>query len=106
LFKPAPQTPPGEFFKPRGKKAGEGTRTLDNHVGNVVLYQLSYTRRNLRLLQSPDQHKHAESPDITIIMQHETTGSTGNRGRFLTQTLRQIMDDSFATSTDHTDISP
>jgi hypothetical protein len=39
-------------------------------------------------------------------MQHETTGSTGNRGRFLTQTLRQIMDDSFATSTDHTDISP
>ena len=26
------------------KRAGEGTRTLDNHVGNVVLYQLSYTR--------------------------------------------------------------
>gem|GEM_PF-6336228 len=26
------------------KKAGEGTRTLDNDVGNVVLYQLSYTR--------------------------------------------------------------
>ena len=25
-------------------KAGEGTRTLDNDVGNVVLYQLSYTR--------------------------------------------------------------
>src|SRR5690554_3277814 len=27
-------------------RAGEGTRTLDIHVGNVVLYQLSYTRRS------------------------------------------------------------
>lgn len=25
-------------------KAGDGIRTHDNHVGNVVLYQLSYTR--------------------------------------------------------------
>ena len=25
-------------------RAGDGTRTRDNHVGNVVLYQLSYTR--------------------------------------------------------------
>ena len=24
-------------------KAGDGIRTHDNHVGNVVLYQLSYT---------------------------------------------------------------
>ena len=30
-------------------KAGEGTRTLDSHVGNVVLYQLSYTRIVSRL---------------------------------------------------------
>ena len=30
----------------RGNKngAGDGVRTHDNHVGNVVLYQLSYTR--------------------------------------------------------------
>ena len=25
-------------------EAGDGIRTHDNHVGNVVLYQLSYTR--------------------------------------------------------------
>lgn len=25
-------------------RAGDGIRTHDNHVGNVVLYQLSYTR--------------------------------------------------------------
>ena len=29
----------------KGKKAGDGIRTHDNDVGNVVLYQLSYTRR-------------------------------------------------------------
>jgi hypothetical protein len=37
----------------RGKKAGDGTRTHDNHVGNVVLYQLSYTRmvpRRMRIM--------------------------------------------------------
>src|SRR5437016_2265043 len=28
----------------RKKKAGDGIRTHDNDVGNVVLYQLSYTR--------------------------------------------------------------
>jgi hypothetical protein len=27
-----------------GKGAGEGSRTLDIHVGNVMLYQLSYAR--------------------------------------------------------------
>ena len=26
-------------------EAGDGIRTHDNHVGNVVLYQLSYTRK-------------------------------------------------------------
>ncbi len=25
-------------------RAGDGTRTRDNHVGNVMLYQLSYSR--------------------------------------------------------------
>ena len=30
----------------RNRKAGDGIRTHDNHVGNVVLYQLSYTRTN------------------------------------------------------------
>ena len=29
----------------RVTKAGEEVRTLDNDVGNVVLYQLSYARR-------------------------------------------------------------
>ena len=30
--------------------AGDGIRTHDNDVGNVVLYQLSYTRFNLHIL--------------------------------------------------------
>lgn len=29
----------------RERRAGDGIRTHDNHVGNVVLYQLSYTRK-------------------------------------------------------------
>lgn len=29
------------------RRAGDGIRTHDNHVGNVVLYQLSYTRMQL-----------------------------------------------------------
>ena len=29
---------------PRFERAGDGIRTHDNDVGNVVLYQLSYTR--------------------------------------------------------------
>ena len=28
------------------KRAGDGIRTHDNNVGNVVLYQLSYTRND------------------------------------------------------------
>ena len=30
----------------KDKRAGDGVRTHDNDVGNVVLYQLSYTRFN------------------------------------------------------------
>jgi hypothetical protein len=30
--------------KPLQMRAGDGIRTHDNDVGNVVLYQLSYTR--------------------------------------------------------------
>ncbi len=51
-----------------GKRAGEGTRTLDNHVGNVVLYQLSYTRsRNTEL-----QVRYSESG----IMRYQLFAST------------------------------
>ena len=40
---------PGHFmrFAYSIKRAGEGTRTLDIHDGNVVLCQLSYTRNGL-----------------------------------------------------------
>jgi hypothetical protein len=45
---------PVPFGKPancpnRLLKAGDGIRTHDNHVGNVMLYQLSYTRTGKRL---------------------------------------------------------
>ena len=35
------------------KKAGDRTRTDDNHVGNVMLYQLSYTRKSRLLFPLP-----------------------------------------------------
>ena len=34
--------------KPMSDRAGDRTRTDDNHVGNVVLYQLSYTRKQIQ----------------------------------------------------------
>jgi hypothetical protein len=34
-------------------EAGDGIRTHDNHVGNVVLYQLSYTRTSLFRTTNP-----------------------------------------------------
>jgi hypothetical protein len=40
-----------------GEKAGDGTRTHDNHVGNVVLYQLSYTR----MMPTPADANYASS---------------------------------------------
>ena len=36
---------------PKMRKAGDGIRTHDNHVGNVVLYQLSYTRVHSRRMR-------------------------------------------------------
>ncbi len=37
------------------KKAGDGIRTHDNDVGNVVLYQLSYARTFRFAVQTPNQ---------------------------------------------------
>lgn len=39
------------------KRAGDGTRTRDIHVGNVVLYQLSYTRTTGLPLGQPGRHE-------------------------------------------------
>ena len=36
------------FAQGSGDRAGDGIRTHDNDVGNVVLYQLSYTRDSKR----------------------------------------------------------
>ena len=40
----------------KNQKAGDEIRTHDNHVGNVVLYQLSYTRRAIpeAVVHSPE----------------------------------------------------
>ncbi len=40
------KTKPSDFSEGFENGAGEETRTLDVHLGKVVLYQLSYTRRN------------------------------------------------------------
>ena len=32
------------------RKAGDGTRTRDPNLGKVVLYQLSYSRKNSKLM--------------------------------------------------------
>ena len=39
------KTKPSDFSEGFENGAGEETRTLDVHLGKVVLYQLSYTRR-------------------------------------------------------------
>lgn len=43
-------------------EAGDGIRTHDNHVGNVVLYQLSYTRG-----RQPEDHQNRRNsgPDTS-----------------------------------------
>jgi len=46
-------------------RAGNGTRTRDPNLGKVVLYQLSYSRRRMRILvsaQHPRNHRWTESP--------------------------------------------
>ena len=50
-------------------RAGDGTRTHDNHVGNVVLYQLSYTRNALRQdeLSNFAQRRQAIDPFVNSI---------------------------------------
>ena len=50
-----------------GKKerAGDGIRTHDNDVGNVVLYQLSYTRpKQCGIIGSPEPYSRAVTPSI------------------------------------------
>ena len=53
----------GEHGERRGnREAGDGIRTHDNHVGNVVLYQLSYTReavsgRRRHALEGPEKRR-------------------------------------------------
>ena len=37
------------FYKKRGERAENGTRTRDPNLGKVVLYQLSYFRKNVNL---------------------------------------------------------
>jgi hypothetical protein len=46
-------------------RAGNGTRTRDPNLGKVVLYQLSYSRRRMRILasaQHPRNHHWTETP--------------------------------------------
>ena len=45
----------------RNSEAGDGIRTHDNHVGNVVLYQLSYTRG------VPQEERLALRPGPTVV---------------------------------------
>ena len=36
-------------------EAGDGTRTRDPNLGKVVLYQLSYSRKNAKLTAGDDE---------------------------------------------------
>jgi len=52
----------------QNQEAGDGIRTHDNHVGNVVLYQLSYTRGTVpqqpRSARKTGQTRGAQEPRI------------------------------------------
>jgi hypothetical protein len=46
-------------------RAGDGIRTHDNDVGNVVLYQLSYTRKaQTRPVSTPQQPRGLRRPRV------------------------------------------
>ena len=49
------------------RRAGDGIRTHDNHVGNVVLYQLSYTRI-LDLFEGSRQFMQPLTPENPVII--------------------------------------
>ena len=55
----------GDFFNGL-QRAGDGIRTHDNDVGNVVLYQLSYTRMEFRPPQGQTQRKPHQSAARTF----------------------------------------
>ena len=46
----------------KATRAGDGIRTHDNHVGNVVLYQLSYTRTEKELTNTTETDGPAPEP--------------------------------------------
>ncbi len=47
-----------EWIRDLLTRAGNGTRTRDPNLGKVVLYQLSYSRKRMRILASA-QHRGA-----------------------------------------------
>ena len=56
--------------QPNSLEAGEGVRTLDNDVGNVVLCQLSYARDDVQPSSEPEKLKqHLELYSIPEISQ-------------------------------------
>ena len=63
-----PPLRPGKMSQAHDRrKAGDGIRTHDNHVGNVVLYQLSYTRSCMSSIPNTSRNLHGLSdPDTTV----------------------------------------
>ena len=81
---------------------GEGTRTPDPDIANVVLYQLSYTPTDARIgphrslivyIQSPPRRKAENEAALTMATGKEDKRNTSHRFHRLTQMAR------FATET-------
>src|SRR5262249_8427273 len=69
-------------------RAGDGIRTHDNHVGNVMLYQLSYTREVNDEFQSANTNRAIQKPLLLpgraaslkdILLQPASTGRAAEK---------------------------
>jgi RNA polymerase primary sigma factor len=76
-------------------RAGNGTRTRDPNLGKVVLYQLSYSRRRMRILasaQHPRNHRGTESRAAGA----EANGGEGDRTPDLVNAIHALSQLSYA----------
>ena len=76
-------------------RAGNGTRTRDPNLGKVVLYQLSYSRRRMRILaaaQHPRNHRWTESS----CRRNRGNGGEGDRTPDLVNAIHALSQLSYA----------
>ena len=75
-------------------RAGNGTRTRDPNLGKVVLYQLSYSRRAVRIL-APDPPRRND-PELGPCSSEGGYGGEGDRTPDLVNAIHALSQLSYA----------